>query len=296
MTKTKDSIFGSYDERQLFKRLTSCWRDKVDLFPQVPLCQLVEEPEGLSDKEVEYFRKANTDITVCEKDTGKPLLSIEFDGMGEGFSRQGEYIQINPKPKSRKKKLDFKVKAAHEADYPLIVISYPESTRIEPMLHLTIADGIIGQVLFHKHFYEEAQKVLEEHEDSIPPGSVSLPDFVQQQLTAVQISSIYEFDPLTKLLDEYMFKALSLGVVRKWDCTYPDAPGEWWTLPYLKWMRESEEIRCICVVETSLGRIEKEATIRNVQASGFLPLGLAKTIAELLAFREICDSADGKAI
>jgi len=293
MGTVKSSIFGSYDERQLFERLSSRWCDKVDLYPSVPLCQLIEQPKGLSNEEVEYFRKANVDFTFCEKETGKPLLTIEFDGVSGGFNTFGEYVQSKPKLRNRKKKLDFKVRVAHEAGFPLVVVSYPEAVSIDATLQLAIVDGIIAEVLFSEHFYEEAQKVLEEHGDSIPPGSVSLPDFVQDQLAAVEISSIYEFDPLRKLLDEYMSKALSLGIVRKWDCTYPDAPEEW-TAPYLKWMQEADEIRCVCVVQTSLGTVEREVAIRNTQAPYVLPLALAKTVAELLAFKEICDFAEGK--
>ena len=71
--------------------------------------------------------KTSIDYTLCTKD-GQPILSIEFDGLGEGFSRQGEYHQqtatVDP---YRKLKMDFKLRIARNEAYPFFVVSFEES-------------------------------------------------------------------------------------------------------------------------------------------------------------------------
>jgi hypothetical protein len=47
------------------------------------------------------------------------------------------------------------VRLATEADYPLIVVSYQEKNVVTEDLHLTIVDGIIGQVLAKQYFATE---------------------------------------------------------------------------------------------------------------------------------------------
>jgi hypothetical protein len=78
-------------------------------------------------------------------------LSIEFDGMGRGFSRNGEYMEISPSDdKYRKLKFDLKLKISTQTGYPYFIVSYKETENLEPGLNLTIVDGIIGKVLAWK--------------------------------------------------------------------------------------------------------------------------------------------------
>jgi hypothetical protein len=94
--KIKRSIFGSPPEYKLFISLQNRWSHNFDLWPSLPFSSIVEldqtEP-SLKENERKFFFNTNIDYTLCTKD-GLPILSIEFDGLGKGFSRNGEYIQV----------------------------------------------------------------------------------------------------------------------------------------------------------------------------------------------------------
>ena len=135
--KIRKSIFGSKSEYGLFRTLQNRWSKNFDLWPSLPFSNIVEldkyEP-SLSSKEREFFYNTNIDYTLCTKD-GSPVLSIEFDGLGKGFSRNGEYIQIEESlDPYRKLKFDLKITIANKLDYPFYVIAFEESEVLEPNL------------------------------------------------------------------------------------------------------------------------------------------------------------------
>lgn len=128
--KIRDTIFDSESELELYTSLKSKWSSKVSIIPQVPLSKILE----LGSDEIDTFRKqyfpsiphqyffqAHTDYTVCELN-GRPLLSIEFDGMYGGFSSKSSYntdYQWDPK---RELRLNYKLKLATLSGYPLLII------------------------------------------------------------------------------------------------------------------------------------------------------------------------------
>src|SRR5437667_9480633 len=146
----RKSVFGSRGEKELFTSLHSQWGPKFDLWPSLPLAQIIDvESAGhyLKEKERDFFLKTNIDYTLCTR-SGRPILSIEFDGLGKGFSRRGEYVQQAATADShRKLKLDLKLKVAKNEKYPFFVVSFEESKALDQNTNLTIVDGIIGQVL-----------------------------------------------------------------------------------------------------------------------------------------------------
>ena len=56
------------------------------------------------------FFKTNVDYVLCTKE-GRPLLAIDFDGLGRGFDRYGTYVNVvETDDKYRKLKFDLKLK------------------------------------------------------------------------------------------------------------------------------------------------------------------------------------------
>lgn len=157
--KLKNTIFDSKSEKGVFKSLQSRWSSKLVLYPQLPLSKIIElHPEELAPAEKNFFYKTNVDYTFCEK-SGRPILSIEFDGIGGGFSKDGVYLQVREAPDARrKKKMDFKLRLANAVSYPLVIVSYEEIESIDQQDSFTILDGIIGQYLAKI----ETVKLLEE--------------------------------------------------------------------------------------------------------------------------------------
>lgn len=90
--KKATTIFGSNSERRAFetinKHLPSGWR----LYGNTPLSQIVEiRKVELTEKKWNYYLKASVDF-VLTNPTHKPVLAIEFDGLGEGYSSGKRYI------------------------------------------------------------------------------------------------------------------------------------------------------------------------------------------------------------
>src|SRR4249920_612803 len=64
-----------------------------------------------------YFRSASVDFTFTDAD-GKPLLSIEFDGIGGGFGHGRRYVPARPTPDpNREWKMNFKLRATARAGF-----------------------------------------------------------------------------------------------------------------------------------------------------------------------------------
>src|SRR5262249_25925168 len=152
----------------------------------------------LSESERQFLFKTSVDYTLCTKGVGKPLMSVEFDGLGHGFSRRGEYVQVVPASDPyRKLKLDLKLRVAKEVDYPLIVVSYDEKFPIGPSTSLTIVDGIIGNLMAHKDYRDKLPKVIEEHRlhvEQLPTEERFL--YVSELMSDTKYESSMIWDPI----------------------------------------------------------------------------------------------------
>lgn len=168
----KKSIFDSKSEKVIFKRLKTLWSRYVDVFPQIPVRNVVDynELENFDNnpKVKDYLLKTSFDFVVCELDTGIPILIIEFDGLSGGFSREGIfYIENTPKQdKYRKLKMDAKLRLCSQFQIPIIVLSYEECNLLtESNDWITILDVIIGDAIeknYHQKNYGEYIKMISE--------------------------------------------------------------------------------------------------------------------------------------
>lgn len=201
----KQTVFGSKSEKAAFRTIESRWSPPFHIFLSLPFANLIKiNAHELSNQEQNFFYKTSVDFTLCKSD-GFPLLSIEFDGMGNGFSKDREYKPASKSIDSnRKKKLDFKLKIAKAVGYPWIIISYPEVEPFDKDDSLTICDGIIGQILSKKQETKIRQKFLEESQDEIAQLSEDEKyDFYEDLILSAEVKAEMETNPIIRKAEEY---------------------------------------------------------------------------------------------
>lgn len=300
--KIKQSIFGSPTEYNLFKSLQNRWSHNFDLWPSLPfscIVELAQSEPSLKDNERKFFFNTNIDYTLCTK-SGLPILSIEFDGMGNGFSRNGEYIQGKEcKDLYRKLKLDLKIKISKKLSYPFYVISFDESKELAPDLSLTIVDGIIGQVLAKKDFRESIKKLYDDNRETIE----SLPQYAQREYIQdlvwdAETMAELQNDRIAKLAAQYQGEAFDKGITKGYKTIYlndpplPDGdPFEDITVleKRIKVIKNAVRVGCRIIINTPKMAIVETVWIRNFEDEFISPLHIANNIAEMLAFKKAND-------
>lgn len=304
--KIRQSVFGSRSERFLYKELKTRWGKRFNLFPSLPFSNIIDIEAGeVTEKERQFLFKTSVDFTLCEKEGDKPLLSIEFDGLGHGFSRMGEYIQFMPaEDPYRKLKLDLKLHIAWEVGYPFFVVSYEESFPFDWESDLTVADGIIGRVLAHKHFVEAisemTQEEIEEHikllSSIYPEGSRDRDGYIQDIIVGEEVQAELLWDPIAKEAAKLQGELLRKDIVKSFSSQFLEEPSapvprdlfDFETInKRVESLRRAIRIGCLYTIDTSLGKVERTVWVRNIEGFGVSPLTMAKNIAELLALKEV---------
>lgn len=294
--KLRSTIFGSKAEAELFHSLQSHWSPKLTLYPSLPLANIIQiDPKELSPGQLEYFYKTSVDYTFCQAN-GLPILSIEFDGIGGGFSRDGTYMQVREAPDPyRKLKIDFKLKAAATVNYPLIVVSYEEKESLDREDSLTILDGIVGQLLAQKEFIRHLNEMIEVSKTEIEGlQRTERGDYIEHLITAAEVKADSEMNPIARKADDYHVACISLGVTNYRFEYLHDPP-----LPSIKdvfdleglrtrinAMKHTLKIGCKIVVNTPKNEIIKVAWVRNFEGYGIFPGLIAENIARYLVFKK----------
>ena len=88
----RDSIFGSRSEERGFRFIEHTWGEDYVVYPQIPLSALFTPDPKWRDTS-NFFFKTSVDYVLCTNE-GRPILAIDFDGLGGGFDRDGEYVQV----------------------------------------------------------------------------------------------------------------------------------------------------------------------------------------------------------
>jgi hypothetical protein len=305
--RIRKSVFGSASERSLYKALATRWSDKLHIFPCLPFLNVVQiAASELPRNEWDYLLKTSVDYTLCDV-SDQPLLSIEFDGLGEGFSRQGEYVPrwISSKDPNREWKLNLKLRLCEQVGYPLFVISYEEATPIGPGLNLAIVDGIIGRFLAHVNVVPRVNELLQEHEDIIadlPPHEAH--DYVDDLLLDAEVEMDFTWNPISRKLAELQdigYRRGMRGEGFRWldDSGVPPADHFWRTGDVRDLKKRAEalnkanRIGCEATVETPEGPVTEVAWMRNI--SGVIwPGTIIEGIARLLAWKRALERFGGE--
>lgn len=302
----RQSVFGSRGEKELFTSLHSHWGSRFDLWPSLPLAQIVDIESArhyLKEKERDFFLKTNVDYTLCTK-SGRPILSVEFDGLGKGFSRRGEYLQqVTTTDPHRKLKLDLKLKVAKNEQYPFFVVSFEESRVLDQDTNLTIVDGIIGQVLAKQELQKSLKTLYNDHRERIESlPSSSQHDYIQDLVCDAETLAELKWDPIAIAAAKYSYEAFEKGIVRSYRTEYlndPELPeGDLFAdiailEKRLTAMQNAIRVGCRIVADTPKVAIIETVWLRNFEDTSVSPLHIAVNIAELLVFRRAVDLVAG---
>jgi len=154
----RKTVFASVSERENFQKLSRQWGDEYRIYHNLPFLNVLEpkniftlwkwpiEQMVIPEIDLNRLKKTSLDYTLCdEQDT--PILSIEFDGMEEGYNAGTAYHTDLPGSAWRKHMMELKLQVAHGSFYPFFVVGTDEFRDFASDIKLTIVDGIIGEVL-----------------------------------------------------------------------------------------------------------------------------------------------------
>jgi Protein of unknown function (DUF2726) len=313
--RPRKSIFDSGAEKDLFRELESRWTQKLRLFAQTPLRNLLEispaEVIRMKERHKRYFRSASVDFTFTNL-AGRPLLSIEFDGIGGGFGHGRRYVQARPTPDSNREwKMNFKLRATARAGYPLFVVSSEETESLAEEDSITIVDGIVGQLLSREEGRILLREMLLEDGDQLLRLSRSeAHEHIQDLLLQSEVLSDLEHDPLAKAIAKEgseLFERYGLGTGEAqypWLCD-PPAPDTDGFPPSpeilearISAYRNASRVGAKVGVPTGIGTDRRDyihATVwmRNLgQEHGLVPELIAEQIAHLCALRKLRAAAE----
>lgn len=291
----KKSVFASKGEERGFRSIEHRWGDDYRVFPQFPFSALFEPDKSIRDSS-NYFYKTSIDYVFCTKE-GEPILAIDFDGLGEGYSRDGQYVQGNEgNQRNRKWGFDFKTQYAEKNNFPYYVVASNEFENLGEEISLTIVDGIIGSVLALRDFHEQLPLVIEEQYgfiDNLP--SHERQDYIQDLVIAQEVDSDVKYSKIFEKIVE--IKDANPGLESRGFgyryFEYPPLPNLEGSLPFgsaeslsarLAAMKYVETLGCVCTLyDTPVGEVSEVATMRNI-GHPFQFLSLLQEIAELLAW------------
>lgn len=193
----KTSVFGSRGEERGFRSIEHTWGEEYRLFPQVPFSAIFEPDDTLGSTS-NFFFKTSVDYTLCTKG-GVPLLAIDFDGLGRGFNRDGQYVEVERTTDLyRKVKFDFKLRYAMKNDFPYYIVASDEFEHLDQETNLTIVDDLIGYELAHKDFEERMPSLVEEHQDAIDNLSPhDRYEYIQDLVVEREVTSDLKYNRIT---------------------------------------------------------------------------------------------------
>jgi hypothetical protein len=293
--KVQDFVFGSKSERRLYAALDTHWSDRFDLFPSLPFTAIIDIGGApLYQKQKDFLYKTSVDYTLCTK-KGKPIVSVEFDGMGHGFSREGEYIQIVPSTDpNRKLKLDLKLKLCNDIGYPFFVVSYNEALPIGESISLTIVDGLIGQVLAQQSVNSLLNKRLANHRDILHDLSEDeKQEFFQELVVDAEVDAELMWNPIfrdaarlvTAAHEKGLWKEMSTErlVDPPFPSREPSSPADSEAIQgRIRAFEHAVRLGCTVTVSTSEGEFAETAWVRNYSGYGISPWRMAESIAKLI--------------
>lgn len=302
--KVRSSVFGSASERLLYKALQTRWSEQLNLYPCLPLMNIIEvEQTKFAPNETRYLRMTSVDYTLCDK-SDRPMLSIEFDGLGEGFSRDGIYIpryRLSKDP-NREWKLNFKLKVCENVWYPLFIVAFEESRQLGPDLSLSVLDGIIGQFLARLNTQQRIDELADERREVIETASREgdpLDEFLSDLVIEAEVEMQMTWNPIRRKIHDFQDSLMQFDGRLSWSPKVLAVPEHIRTQnghPHLSQVRldafaTADKVGSEVTVHTSRGDVTEAVWIRNVP--DWLTASIVgDEIAQLLAFKKAVDLFD----
>lgn len=211
----RKTVFGSSMEKRCFRKLSETWAKDYHVYHNLPFLNvftartgLVDdafEPFALSDADYERLKKTSIDFTVCDKND-TPLVCVEFDGMQDGFNVGSSYHLRNGSPgrKGRRALIELKLRVAHGSLFPYLVLGSEEFRGLSDAVRLTIADGLIGEVMSLRATHKRINAGFDptrcgystEEFDALSPAQQS--EIIGDWVTMVEVESDFEHNPIVR--------------------------------------------------------------------------------------------------
>ena len=211
----RDTVFGSEMEKHCFRKLDEIWGKDYRVYHNLPFLNVFTgkgrlldsdcKPFTLSDEEYDLLKKTSIDFTVCDK-MGAPLVCVEFDGLQDGFNLGVEYHLRDGSSgrKSRRGMIELKLRVAHGSLFPYLVLGSEEFRGLSESIRLTIADGLIGEVLslratskrINAGFDPEQCGYSSAEFDALPDSQQS--EIIGDWVTMIEVESDFEHNPIVR--------------------------------------------------------------------------------------------------
>lgn len=209
----KQSVFASKMERANFRKLSETWGKDYHIYHNLPFLnvfsakdELIDAngiPFSVSESDYDALKKTSIDFTLCDK-TDVPLVCVDFDGMQDGFNVGTEYHLRDGSEgkKARRAFMEIKLKVAHGSHFPYLVLGSPEFRGLSDSVRLTIADGLIGEVMSTKAVQKRVAEGFEptncgfsqEEFDNLPEYQKT--EVIENWLLEIEVEADLEHNPI----------------------------------------------------------------------------------------------------
>ena len=297
----RKSVFGSRAEKAGFEALDHEWGEEYRLIPNLPFLMIFNPDSTIRDGH--FFFKTSVDYVLCARDDDRPLVAVDFDGLGGGVSRNGTYVPVRV-PKGdpwRKLKFDTKLQYAQRYGFPYHVVSYDEFESVGEGIKLNIVDAFIGAELSNIHFGKNIQGIVDEMESQDGES-------VQNMIFDSEFEMDLRYDGVTAKISKLMTEAMAIScgnaemppwhnhmdTQRQESYQVPPAPpaptsfGEDSLESFearVRGLQEAEIVGAIFTAQTCVGEVIAEMGVRNLGDYGS-SFAISKKLAELLAWRK----------
>jgi len=263
----KKSIFGSRSEERGFRSIEHTWGGKYRIIPQFPWSAIFTPDPRWRDTSNLFF-KTSVDYLLAT-DKGQPLLAIDFDGMGNGYDREGEYVQMEPTDdRNRKAKFDFKLQFARINEFPYHIVASEEFHQLGDGIELTLVDAIIASAIAHNYFVPQTQS------PSTGRELVNLRmhcEFEHNPIVGKMIDVMNEISAITGEPCEIYPSTLHFFTEPEWPDVFAESVPtglaemkRWFT----ERRKEIERIGCVATIDdTPVGEVSDVTTFRAIGAA-----------------------------
>jgi hypothetical protein len=271
------------------RHLLTGWR----LYANTPLSQIVEvQREELSEKKWNFYLKTSVDFVLSDG-RHEPVLVIEFDGLGKGYSSGEKYVleQEVEKDPYRELKTNFKLELCYAVGLPIIIISFEEIKDLSGEDMLSVVNSMVGMHIATREYRTTIQQW-----DREGKGVGKSFDEMLWDDSVLRTQLNFKHDPFLSRLEENWDEFQKLGAA--WKTSSVSKPD---IMTALREKRSFTSVGCRYVVEG--GKLATPVTVivwvRNfagaemgasldsefIPTHGINPLKVAENIASYLGQR-----------
>jgi len=299
----KHQVFASKSERRNFYKLSRQWGKAYRLYHNLPFLMVLDptnlfdlssfppKPTTITEFEFNRLKRTSIDYTLCDLDD-HPILSIEFDGMNEGFNVGTTYRADHQPEPWREQITELKLRVAHGSVLPYFVLGSKHFKDLAPDMKLTFVDGIIGEVLAKRAVSERFAAGFNPTEvgftgkdfEELDPFSRDC--VVQDWVIGVEVEADMTHNPIYRLRADLDERAGHPSWSQHF-LEYPNVPSGLSLKERAHRIDKAILKGAHCAIEVGEESIERTVWLPNFKTPMFSGLGLLEELAHLLALLEL---------